>query len=37
LGVNLAAVAVILDMTEQIENLLTDLRMLRDQLRRQEQ
>ena|ERR1700736_2538775 len=31
LGVNLAAVGVILDMTEQIENLQTDLEMLRKQ------
>jgi DNA-binding transcriptional MerR regulator len=37
LGVNLAAVAVILEMLEQIENLQTDLKMLRERSGQQEQ
>ena len=36
-GVNLAGISVILDMTEQIENLETDLEMLRQQLRQPKQ
>jgi DNA-binding transcriptional MerR regulator len=37
LGVNLAGISVILDMAEQIENLETDLEMLRNQLRQPKQ
>lgn len=36
LGVNLAAVGVILEILEQIENLQTDLKMLRNQSGQQE-
>src|SRR5258705_1530451 len=36
-GVNLAGISVILDMPEQIENLETDLEMLRQQLRQPKQ
>jgi hypothetical protein len=36
-GVNLAGISVILDMTEQIENLETDLEMLREQIRQPKQ
>jgi len=37
MGVNLAGISVILDLTEQIENLETDLKMLRNQLRQPKQ
>ena len=37
MGVNLAGISVILDMAEQIENLETDLEMLRNQLRQPKQ
>jgi len=37
MGVNLAGISVILDLTEQIENLETDLEMLRNQLRQSKQ
>jgi DNA-binding transcriptional MerR regulator len=37
MGVNLAGISVILDLTEQIENLETDLEMLRNQLRQPKQ
>jgi DNA-binding transcriptional MerR regulator len=37
MGVNLAGISVILDMTEQIENLETELEMLRQQLRQPKQ
>ncbi len=37
MGVNLAGISVILDLTEQIENLETDLEMLRNQLRKPKQ
>jgi len=37
MGVNLAGISVILDLTEQIKNLETDLEMLRNQLRQPKQ
>jgi hypothetical protein len=37
MGVNLAGISVILDMAEQIENLETDLEILREQLRQPKQ
>src|SRR5258708_20470740 len=37
MGVNLAGISVILDLTEQIKNLETDLEMLRNQLRKPKQ